>query len=295
MKTGAKITTLAVAAVLVVAGVIAWPLLSNSSAGVIRFEAPEENRPFSYDDYAVALKAYVDDGGMVNYKGLKADPARLDAFGAALAALDPKTFEAWSDAEKIAFWANAYNALTLKAISHHYPIKASFGKSLLYPKNSIRQIPGVWTKLRFVVMGREMTLDEIEHKELRAKFDEPRIHMALVCAAMSCPPLRNEPYVAERLDEQFADQARRFLARKDRFRIDREKRTVHLSAIFKWFGGDFVKKYGTADAFEGHSDADRAVLNYTAGILPEDDARFLRSAKLSISYLDYDWTLNEQK
>jgi hypothetical protein len=153
----------------------------------------------------------------------------------------------------------------------------------------------VWTKLRFVVMRREMTLDQIEHEELRAKFDEPRIHMALVCAAMSCPPLRNEPYVAGRLDAQFADQARRFLARSDRFRIDREKGVARLSAIFKWFGGDFVKDYGTRDAFNGHSDAERAVLNYVAGLLPDDDAEFLRSAKPSIAYLDYDWTLNEQK
>jgi hypothetical protein len=106
MKTRGKIATLAVVAVLVAAGVVAWPFLSNSSAGVIRFEAARETGPFTYDHYAAALKAYVDNNGMVNYKGLKADSARLDAFGAALAALELKTFEAWGEAEKIAFWCN---------------------------------------------------------------------------------------------------------------------------------------------------------------------------------------------
>jgi hypothetical protein len=209
------------------------------------FEASAALRQFDYSDYGVVLKSYVDDRGLVNYKALKANRQGLDKFAASLAQLDPQVYDAWNEKEKIAFWINAYNALTLLAIINHYPIKASLLGSLRFPKNSIRQIPGVWDKLQFTVMGRKITLDGIEHEILRAKFNEPRIHMALVCAALGCVVLRDEPYTRDRLDEQLNDQTIRLIKDSRKFRIDREKPRVYLSPIFKWFGGDFVKTYGT--------------------------------------------------
>ena len=140
---------------------------------------------------------------------------------------------------------------------------------LAYPKSSIQQIPGRWDKVQWLVMGQKLTLDRIEHAILRGgdpalvatygPFHEPRIHLALVCAAMGCPPLRNEPYAGERLDAQLDDQVRRFLRNPQKFRIDRGNGRVYLSSIFKWFGGDFIKKYGAGEKFAGHSDAERAV------------------------------------
>ncbi len=111
--------------------------------------AESEKQGFDYSDFAEALKINVDDSGMVNYKKLKAEPQKLRAFITELGNLDRKDFEKWSDNEKIAFWLNAYNALTLKAIIDNYPIKSSFFKSRIYPKNSIRQIAGVWDKINF--------------------------------------------------------------------------------------------------------------------------------------------------
>jgi len=163
-------------------------LLALGAAGTAVGSAAASHE-FSVDPYAKALTSYVDDKGMVDYRGLKADHAALDDFTASIAHLDPKVYEGWSERQKIAFWINVYNALTLKAIIDHYPIQASYLKSLIYPQNSIRQIPGVWDKLSFPVMGRNMTLDHIEHAMLRAGFDEPRIHVALVCGAKGCPPL----------------------------------------------------------------------------------------------------------
>ncbi|RMG55293.1 MAG: DUF547 domain-containing protein [Acidobacteria bacterium] len=250
---------------------------------------------FSYEAYAAILEAYVDERGLVDYDGLKADRQRLDAFARVVATLDPHTYEQWNEAEKIAFWINAYNALTLEAIIAHYPIKPRFGVSLIYPKNSIRQIPGVWDKLTFEVMGRAMTLDEIEHDVLRAKFHEPRIHMALVCAARGCPPLRNEPYVGDRLDEQLDDQARRFLSNPEKFRIDRRRGIVYLSSIFKWFGGDFVNQYGGSKRFPGHRPEQRAVLHFISRYLDPADREYLEKGAYKIEYLDYDWSLNEQR
>jgi len=247
----------------------------------------------AYADYAAALK-YVDDKALVDYKRLKADRGRLDAFVRSMGALDRKVYEGWGEAEKIAFWLNAYNALTLKAIIDNYPIKPTFPARLRHPNNSIRQIKGVWDKLKFRVMGRQMTLDDIEHETLRKDFNEPRIHLALVCAAMGCPPLRNEPFTGEKLNEQFGDQASRFLGNAKKFRVDRRKKRVYLSPIFKWFGDDFVKTYAQRGKVRGHSKSERAVLNYVSGHVSEADAGYLATADYSVRYLDYDWSLNEQ-
>jgi len=222
---------------------------------------------FSYAPYADVLAKYVDKEGMVNYKGLKANRGELDKFARALADLDPAVYDKWTDREKVAFWINAYNTLTLQVVVDHYPIKPGLIASVAYPKDSIRQISGVWDKITFPVMGKPMTLEDIEHGTLRKKFAEPRIHFALVCAAMGCPKLRNEPYTGDKLDEQFADQARGFVAEHTKFHINQDRNLVHVSSIFKWFGEDFVPRYGTSMRFAGHDASERAVLNYVSKYL----------------------------
>lgn len=249
---------------------------------------------FAYDEYAAVLKAYVNDNGMVNYKALKRNRERLDAFATALGTLDPNVYETWDEKAKIAFWVNAYNGLTLKVIIDNYPIQSSFAASLRFPKNSIRQISGVWDAIRFRVVRRRMTLEEIEHKTLRAKFNEPRIHMALVCAAKGCPILRNEPYTGPRLDAQLDDQTRRFLKDSRKFRVDRSARRVYLSPIFKWFGEDFMKTHGTDKAFTEHDAMERAVLHYISKYVEADARAYLANERYRIAYLGYDWSLNEQ-
>ncbi len=231
---------------------------------------------------------------MVDYKGLKAAPGKLNAFLKAVADLPPADFEKFSEKAKIAFWTNAYNALTLEAIIANYPIKSSFTRSLVYPENSIRQISGVWDKLKWNVMGSQMTLEDIEHKRLRVDFAEPRIHMALVCAAMGCPPLANEPYVAERLDEQFDDRAKKFLSDAKKFHVDRKAKRVYLSSIFKWFGSDFVSKYPPGEKFADFDEEERAVFAFVTVTLSDEDREFLEAGGYSVKYLDYDWTLNEK-
>jgi hypothetical protein len=270
-------------------GILFWIACLTSLHG------PAAAGTFSFGDLGAVLQEFVKQEGMVSYRGLKANPQRLQDFLQELAQVHPEDYQGWPASQQIAFWINAYNALTLKAIIDHYPIKASWFRSLKFPKNSIRQIPGVWTKLRFPVMGRQMTLDDIEHATLRQQFNEPRIHAALVCAAMGCPPLRNEPYLGEKLDQQLNDQTRRFLANPQKFRIDRDQGKVYLSPIFKWFGQDFVKTYGTTAKFSSFSPKERAVLNFIQAYLSKEDRDYLLTGKYSISYLKYDWSLNEQK
>lgn len=246
---------------------------------------------FDYGEYGVVLGSYVDDDGMVNYKGLKSDRQILDKFIDELGGIDRGRYEKWSDRQKIAFWLNAYNALTLKAIIDHYPIKSSWLKSRIYPKNSIRQIDGVWTKLKFNVMGEGVTLEHIEHGILRKEFGEPRIHMAMVCAAIGCPSLRNEPYTGEKLADQLDDQSLKFLLDPSKFRIRDER--AYLSPIFKWFGEDFVESFGQNAEFKYCKNPKRAVLGFVKKYAVEPFS-YTSEVICAIKYLDYDWSLNEQ-
>lgn len=257
--------------------------------------AGSEKKEFDYSDFAEALKINVDDAGMVNYRKLKAEPQKLRAFIIELGNLDRKDFDKWDDDEKIAFWLNAYNALTLKAIIDNYPIKSSLFKSIIYPKNSIRQIAGVWDKIKFRVMGQNLTLGHIEHKILRVKFDEPGIHMAMVCAAMGCPSLRNEPYIGDKLQEQLDDQTHRFLSNPAKFKISRADSRIYLSPIFKWFAADFVKKHSPQKNIGRHNKEQSSVLNFIAPYLDKTQKDYVLSGKFKIKYLKYDWSLNEQQ
>lgn len=247
-----------------------------------------------YGDWATILSERVDDEGMVDYAGLKQQPDNLNAFLYKIATLPESEFDKWYEKAQIAFWINAYNALTIKAILDHYPIKSTFPAKLYYPENSIRQIKGVWDDLKFFVMGKQVTLNEIEHEILRKKYYEPGIHMALVCAALTCPHLRNEPYYGERLDEQLDDQARRFMKSPLRFRIDREKNIVYISKIFDWYGKDFINRFYRPDSLKKYSKTENAVLHFTSKFVSKEDAQFLLQGGYEIEYLHYDWTLNEQ-
>jgi len=251
---------------------------------------------FSYEQHASVLDKYVNDQGMVNYAALKKNRASLDSFVASLGALSATTYESWDEQAKISFWCNAYNAITLKRIIDHYPIqKGSWLNALRFPANSIRQISGVWDTLTTPVLGKDMTLDAIEHDVLRKRFQEPRIHMALVCAAMGCPPLRNEVYLGDRLDEQLDDQSKRFMSNPKKFRIDREENTVYVSPIFDWFGEDFKAGYVPDSGFGKFGDTERAVLNFASQYVSAEARSYLASGDYSIEYLEYDWSLNQEK
>jgi len=296
-----KLTWTGIGLFIFIVGGVGCYILCGPEPRLIQFTQAngDDNQSFTYTDLDNALGTYVDGSGMVDYKELKADRKKLDSFSASLGTLSAEIYEnEWDEKAKIAFWINAYNALTLEAIIEHYPIKSSVIASLTYPKNSLRQIPGVWDKLEFKVMGKKRTLDNIEHDELRAKFNEPRIHVALVCAAMGCPPLRNESFTGKKLDTQLDDQVKRFLVDSKKFKIDRKSNVVYLSSIFKWFGEskqDFLKTYGTKEKFKDHSAARRSILNFVSKYVNDEDKKYLEDKKYTIKYLDYDWTLNEQK
>lgn len=240
-------------------------------------------KPFTYDDYAVVLKEYVDSAGRIDYENLKANRQKLDEFNATIATVSPSTYQSWMDKEKIAFLINAYNSLTLEAIIDNYPTE------------SIRDIPGVWDRRKFKVMGQEMTLDQIEHQILRKEFNEPKIHMGLVCASIGCPKLSNEPFTGEQLDAQLDKQTRIFLSNPQNFRIDREQNRVYVSSIFKWFGEDFETSYGKEQNFDKLNGKETAFLNFISQYLSPAEQDYLTQGGYRVSYLDYDWSLNTQR
>jgi tetratricopeptide (TPR) repeat protein len=219
---------------------------------------------FDHHLYAEVLKACLKDGN-VDYRELKKNSSGLTAYLKKAAELNAQPFISMSEEERMAFYLNIYNAITLKMIIENYPVK------------SIKDIPGVWDKIKFNAAGRNLTLNQIEHQILRKEFKEPRIHFVLVCASKGCPELASEPFSGKVLDEQLDREARKFVNDKTKVRLDRDNKTLYISLIFKWFNEDF-----------GDS------IKFISKYLSEDDAEFIKKAKPKIKYLNYDWSLNEK-
>lgn len=215
------------------------------------------------------LKKYVNTQGLVNYTGVKRDEGLLNQYLDLLSRTPPAP--TWSVNETMAYWINAYNAFTVKLIPNHYPLKSikDIGPAV--------QIPFVntpWTEKFFTIGGKKMSLDNIEHGTLRKQFTDPRIHFALVCAARSCPRLRNEAYTPARLAGQLNEQGLYFLNDPAKNAVTPGR--ASLSKLFDWYSGDFEKN-------------SRSVVYWVNRY-----SQTKINADTPVSYLDYDWRLNEQ-
>lgn len=223
----------------------------------------------SHKDFDLLLKKHVDAKGGVNYEAFKNDADQLNDYLVEMM-LEPPARE-WSDDEKLTYWINVYNALTIQLVLKYYPIKS------IKDIGSIIQIPFVntpWDVKCFEIKdGEELSLNNIEHGIIRKDFNEPRIHFALVCAALSCPKLLNEAYDPARLDAQLTAQTKGFLANGSKNKISPDK--LELSKLFNWYGGDF-RKNGTLVDF----------LNPYTSVNIDNKAK--------TSFLNYDWSLNKQ-
>ncbi|MCT0207241.1 DUF547 domain-containing protein [Synechococcus sp. CS-1332] len=250
---------------------------SRPSLAAVAPQASLDPAPFN-----AVLQNVVDGRGLVDYAALQRDPAQLDRYIKALGALAPERFASWSEVEQIALLINAYNAFTLRSIIDHDPIRPS-----------IKAIPGVWKFRRHQLMGRSLTLDAIEHEILRKDYNEPRIHAALVCAAISCPPLRREAFTGPALDRQLEDQTTRWLASPVGLTIDRAAGTVRISSIFQWFAEDWQRADPTAAAVPGHQ-KQSAVLRFIARHRPAEERALILGGDYRFSYLPYNWDLNRQ-
>lgn len=228
----------------------------------------------SHSDFDALLKKYVDCNGDVNYSAWKKDNQdTLASYLESLSQADPN--KRASKAHKLAFWINAYNALTIHGILEKYPTSTI--------RNHTAKLFGynIWKDLKVTVGDDAYSLDQIEHEILR-KMDEPRIHFAIVCASHSCPKLLNEAFDAHVLEEQLSQNAIDFFANPENFLLDGDK--VKLSSILDWFGEDF-------------GDNTSKILKSIEKYLPKDDAGIIKAAEydLKVSFLPYSWKLNDLK
>jgi hypothetical protein len=230
---------------------------------------------FDFTDWDTLLKKNVQSKvisdvklNAVNYKSIKSDPAYEKLIG------DLKGYnlsELKSKKDKLVFWVNVYNMMAVKMVLDNYPVKSIKDAGSLFKS--------VWKKEVGVVAGKVTTLNDIEHEILR-KMGEPRIHVAIVCASVSCPDLRPEAYTAEKFDTQLDDQLTKFLVNEGKgLKIDPAGNKIYLSSIFKWFEEDFESKGG--------------VVPYLTKYVDSRYMTTLKSGKLKVKYLDYDWGLNE--
>ena len=255
----------------------------------------EPNVSFYKKCATILNPTFINDKGMVDYKTLKRKRQELQAVLNAFATIDPNEYKSWAKEDKIAFWLNAYNIEMLKIIVDNYPIQATRIHLVFWPPTSIRHIRGIWTDYKFVVMGEQFTLSEIEQRFFCKEFDEPRVFAALSQASLSSPPLRNEPYRGSKLYEQLDEQCKKFLSSPSALNIDDENHIVYLSAIFQssWHGNEFINKYGTDKKYKDQPVEVRAVLNFITNYVPKETASYLEVKNYAVKYITYDWRLNE--
>jgi hypothetical protein len=180
--------------------------------------------------------------------------------------VDPKSL---TRDERFAFYINAYNAWTIKLVLSGYP-----GIESIKDLGSIFQSP--WKKKICRIGGDVVSLDHIEHDILRPKFKDPRVHFAINCASISCPPLMSQPFRGSTLDRQLDDATRAFINNPERNYL--KGNTLYVSRIFKWFGKDF--DYDIVGFF----------LTYADDHLKKELEAKKQTVK--VSYLSYDWSLN---
>lgn len=225
----------------------------------------------------------------VDYARLQANRQGLDGYIESLGDTDPALLARAPRDEQLAFWINAYNACMLRLVIDHYPIERRrvglFQRARIavagYPANSVWQIRDVFSVQHCRVAGADRSQDEIEHEIIRPRFEEPRIHFAVNCAARSCPVLWPEAFTADRLDAQLERGVRALISSPAHFRVQEEegRPVLRLNRVLDWFSEDFGGVEGLRTFF----------LPYLEGGTLEQ----VRNPETPIRFFEYDWTLND--
>lgn len=228
----------------------------------------------NFDTWNQLLSQYVDSKGRVDYGAWKSESSTiLNQWLAHIKQTDLTSIN--SDAE-LALWINLYNAFTVASILESYPISSIQPKILGLP--NFLAFAWFFYRPTHKIGDSYYYLNQIEHRILRKKFNESRIHFALVCASLGCPLLRNEAYYGETVRNQLEDDAMRFINNPDKVRYEASTQTLYCSKIFKWYKSDFLQVAAS-------------IPDYIRGYLKTD---IVVSEEIAIAYLDYDWNLNQQ-
>ena len=241
-------------------------ILISISLGIFSQAEQTAAATVDHEIWAELLGKYVKAEG-VDYTGFKSEESRLDQYLKILEQTDSKSLPR---DEQFAYYINAYNAWTIKLILSAYPGIASIKDLGTFWKSP-------WEKKFVHIDGDVVTLDYIEHHILRPRFKDPRVHFAINCSAVSCPPLRPEPYLGNLLQLQLDQATRSFINNPNRYRL--EDNTFYVSRIFKWFAEDF------------NNDVLSFYLEFARGDLKKKLAE--KKGVIQIKYLNYDWSLND--
>ena len=242
------------------------------------------------------LNTHVDQQGMVDYRILSRKKLELLEVLDMFKNFNRSEYNSLSKEDKLAFWINAYNLEFIRIILDNYPIQSTRVLRLFWPPNSIQHIKGLWDQNKFIIMDEEFTLQEVDKRFFQDEFDDPRVFFAICYGTVSGLPLRNEAYCGTDLSRQLDEQVMSNLASGRAFRIERENKTVFLSAVLKdtWNGRHFIDKYGTDLKFKQQPPEMRAVMNFLTYYLPAQDVDFLETGNYAVEFMRYDWTLNER-
>ena len=232
------------------------------------------------------LDLYVRDG-LVYYRAVRAERARLDRYVAALGAVPASAYQGWTREQQMAFWINAYNAFVLQGAASAYPPRGG----------SLRNIPGFFDKRPHRAAGRSVTLDQIENTILSG-FHDPRVYFALGRGGLASGRLRSEAYTADRLEQQLRSQTTEFLQQQSHLKIDQLTGEVAVSPIIGWHEAEFVAAYAekeTSTRFANRSPIERAVLALIDPVLLPGERAWLEKQPFKVTYQEFDWGLNELK
>jgi len=224
----------------------------------------------------------------LRYAAMQSERALLLAYLASLSAVSMASYQDWSKRQQLAFLVNAYNAYTIDLVLSRYPDLRSI-------KDLGNMFQSPWKKTFFRLLGEERSLDEVEHGLIRApgKFDDPRVHMAVVCASAACPMLRNEAFTATRIDAQFDDSMRRFMSDRRRNRFEGapgRSGVLRVSKIFDWYRADFERGH------QGFSSVQSVFARYAEALADAPAARAdIRAGRYRLEFFDYDWSLNDAR
>ena len=231
------------------------------------------------------LDQYVRDG-FVYYAALRAERHAIDQYVESLAER-PAGFDAWSETRRLAYWLNGYNALVLRTVIDHYPIR---GTSIEFPEDSVLQIPGVFSGREHRIAGRRLTLQAIE-EELITTFRDPRAHLALARGAVGSPRLRNEAFSDERLEAQLQAVVADFATTPRHVTLDRAGDNLVVSAVLGWQAEQFAA-LAEADG-TGRSSIERAIVALISPVLFPTEREFLARNTFRLYYREFDWRLND--
>lgn len=195
--------------------------------------------------------------GRVDYKNIKASTRRNEI----ATFIENANTSALTDAQLKAFRINAYNFTVLNAIAEDYPI------------GSVQEIKGFFDKVKRKFEGKSFTLTNYEKELILSKFNDPRLHFAVNCGAIDCPPIIAEIYQGDNLDDILSLQTTKALNNPTFLRVADNK--IELSQIFKWYPNDFGGSSATIIDF---------INTYRTNAINTD---------AKVSYYDYDWTLND--